>query len=216
VASNTGTHSLRLDRRRFAALLPQISFKADSDVARVPTFSEIKEILASTYGKEPPDPEQQVPDQPPQNSRAGSSPWNSARSPCADCTAACCRALYFKQEWPQHYVDFDRMRYKLGFPGVTYSVSGEALMLVVATTCMHLNQSTGQCNVFSDPIRPKHCEFMNEWKCAIRDTFVLNTDRTIMIKTTVDLERLENTVSFDSDGSISAFPLRDKQLQNVV
>lgn len=129
-------------------------------------------------------------------------------NPCTDCSAPCCRVLLIPYPTPSTFLDFDYVRYMLGFPTVRMILNSDGQwQLLVEQTCRLLDQETNLCTLHDTPRKPKTCVFFNPHRCWYRWSFHKkeNPPHLIPINTEV-FEGILAHVRFDEDGNILEIP----------
>jgi hypothetical protein len=127
--------------------------------------------------------------------------------PCEGCSAPCCTMLVLPHPAPVRWMDFDFLRYALGFPGM------EALLyedgrwsLVVHRECRNFDARTRRCNVHGTPEQPRTCVYYSPHHCWYKRNFneaesvdVLRLDQT-------RLDCLLRLIEFAPDGQMVSWP----------
>jgi hypothetical protein len=195
---------VRLDRSRFLRVVEHIKFTTFGTAVYVPNVEEVRTLA---------DPDEEL--EPPSGGaeRGGSGAGFGAVSarptlsgPCSDCTGICCRYVFFWRKPIATASDMDFIRYAMGFPGVAYVISADRCAIVVQGTCRHWMPLTRTCGVVGSPLRPKRCEFLNEWRCSLREQFYTHPERLVHVRTLEDVARLEDLLGFDGKDEPKKLP----------
>ena|SRR5258707_8710371 len=131
--------------------------------------------------------------------------------PCEGCSAPCCTMLVLPHPAPVRWMDFDFLRYSLGFPGM------EALLyedgrwsLVVHRECRNFDARARRCNVHGTPEQPRTCVYYSPHHCWYKRNF--NGDQTQLAPPDVlrldlaKLDRLLQMIEFDPEGLMVSWP----------
>ena len=195
---------VRLDRSHFLRVVENIKFTTFGTALYVPNAAQVRTLAE-------PDEEVEAPSDAVESvgsivehgaERAGTSLFG----PCSDCTGICCRYIFFWRKPIATASDLDFIRYAMGFPGVAYVIGSERCAIVVQGACRHWSLETRACGVVGSPLRPKRCQFLNEWRCSIREQFYTHPERLVRLRTLEDVARMEKLLGFDGEDEPRRLP----------
>jgi len=207
-----------VDRRRFAWYVEQLSFDDGRQVVGVPDWDEVLAAFRSMPLERhaaPPPPADPIVEEWKaitlgKRATNGHEPTRRRQSdpavsdPCQGCGAWCCTTLTIVQGEPRTASQIDHFRYTLGFPAVELGVTDEGWVVIVHTTCRHLDGN--RCSVFGTDERPLKCSYYDALKCDYRIDF--GTPRPDgMVRVSRDqFDVLAEMIAFDELGGILALP----------
>jgi hypothetical protein len=211
---------LRVDERRFAALLPHLRFDDERNLVAVPEWSLLQELFADLPigggGRElrgiPADPVREewsavvLEAKPAPAAALAALHVRDAplADPCSGCAAYCCEHLQFFMDPPTTTASVDYLRFALGFQGVELGVGDDGWSLVVRTTCRHLEG--GRCSLYGKDERPLRCRYFDAAHCPYPS--MLGTPQPEgFVRFDLSLwEGFEAALQFDGFGNLLALP----------
>ncbi len=207
-----------MDHRRVRWYIEHVVFDDERKVAERPDWAEVMEAFASMplerhmapdTGADPVTEEWRaialgVKPDPDDDFRALSFADPEVRDPCQGCGAWCCHTLVFGRELPENANQFDFFRYCLGFPSVELGVSEDSWVVVVHTSCRHLDGN--RCSVYGSDERPLRCGYYDALKCVYRDRFGSPRPEEMVRVSREHFSVLATSVVFDEQGRVRRLP----------
>lgn len=140
--------------------------------------------------------------------------------PCEGCSAPCCTMLVLPHPAPVRWMDFDFLRYSLGFPGM------EALLyedgrwsLVVHRECSNFDARSRRCTVHGTPNQPRTCVYYSPHHCWYKRNFHGDQAPDVLRLNLEKLDRVLELIEFDPEGSMVGWPgwpaVRDRLAQSA-
>lgn len=124
----------------------------------------------------------------------------TGEDPCGGCAAWCCKTLTFPLPVPSTARDLDYMRYCLGFPGIEIGIADGRWVIVVRTTCRHLQDS--RCSLYGNPERPLLCNSYDARNCTYVVEFGTPRPPDFLRLSLEEFELLAESIEFDEYGNI--------------
>ncbi len=133
-----------------------------------------------------------------------------SESPCEGCAAPCCRMVIFPHQQPQTYLDFDYLRYVVGFRNLEVLVHRDGdWSIAVSETCRHLDAATSRCSVHGTARQPKVCTNYPGDGCWYRNSFTGLVPGNVIRLDSAAIEALLPLLAFDAVGRLVAAPSWD-------
>lgn len=215
---------VRLDRRRFEALLGEVRFDRDRRIAALPPWEWVVEVVGAMPFDEPrAEPAHDaVLDR--WRTEAGTAVAAPERrplrvdhprlvDPCSGCGAWCCDTLRFPVASPPDHRGLDRLKFALGFPGVEVGITDGEWWLVVKARCRHL--ADGRCTVYGTADRPLVCSQYDARSCTYVHTHGETRPEGYLRVTLAELRWVAETMAFAPDGDLVAMPPVDDLREHV-
>lgn len=216
----TSADFLRIDRRRFQALLPHLRFDDHRNLIGVPTWEALQDLFA-TMPVERAEPLALEADavmaewrQIALGRQEDREPeWRTAgerleTDPCTDCSAHCCTNLQFSIEAPSSVTSIDYLRFALGFPGVQVGVGDDGWSFIVRTRCRHLIGT--RCGLYGSSERPLRCQYYDAAHCPYPTLLGRPRPAGFVRIELEQLSMLEASMSFADDGTLLALPTAEE------
>ena len=130
-----------------------------------------------------------------------------SESPCVGCSAPCCRMVIFPHHRPQSYLDFDYLRYVLGFRSLEVLVHSDGeWSIAVLDSCRHLDEPTGRCTVHGTDRQPRVCLNYPGDACWYRRNFDGPFPANVIRINMETLDALLPLLVFDAEGRLVGVP----------
>lgn len=226
VGPNVHESFLRINKPRMEALIQQLAFDEDHNLASIPDWPTICSIfdklpIAEEFDEEFPKEDSVferwlyesaygAPRQMP--SDTGYS-YRSLMNPCTDCDAFCCQYLVFPQAAPTTRVNLDYLQFVLGFPGLEIGVSDGDWFVIVRTRCQHLVDN--RCSIFGQPERPQICTFYDAHGCQYVAQFGVSRPNDFLRVKLEQFYWLVEPMGFDQHGVVTYMPSTEELRRHI-
>lgn len=127
--------------------------------------------------------------------------------PCNGCVAPCCRILMLPHKRPETWLDFDYIRYVLGFRHLEVFIDTDGdWHIAVIESCQHLDEETSTCTVFGTNRRPRVCSNYPPDDCWYQRGFTGIMPRKVVRLDLAAFEEMLPLLVFDGDGRLVRAP----------